>query len=125
MSSEAPAFSPEIEAAIRTVREDVARLHGELVRYDLIVWTGGWSLAGWKIGGGLAGFLGWGLLPIVSVALRAPHTENILILLLSALLIGRRMQGNPGDEMDTASMMPSTCPVPNFSRSFENRFEMA
>ncbi|MBW8762873.1 MAG: L-ribulose-5-phosphate 4-epimerase [Microbacterium sp.] len=41
MSSEAPAFTPEVEAAIQTVREDVARLHGELVRYNLIVWTGG------------------------------------------------------------------------------------
>ncbi|MCI1018733.1 L-ribulose-5-phosphate 4-epimerase [Microbacterium sp. C5A9] len=41
MSNEAPAFSAEIDAAIRTVREDVARLHGELVRYGLIVWTGG------------------------------------------------------------------------------------
>ena len=34
-------FSPEIEAAIATVRDDVARLHGELTRYDLVVWTGG------------------------------------------------------------------------------------
>lgn len=34
-------FTPEVEAAIRTVREDVARLHAELVRYDLVVWTGG------------------------------------------------------------------------------------
>ncbi|GAA1227837.1 L-ribulose-5-phosphate 4-epimerase [Microbacterium phyllosphaerae] len=47
VSNEAPAFSdenafsPEIAAAIQAVREDVARLHGELVRYDLIVWTGG------------------------------------------------------------------------------------
>ena len=41
MSSEAPAFTPEVEAAIHTVREDVARLHGELVRYNLVVWTGG------------------------------------------------------------------------------------
>lgn len=41
MSSEAPVFTPEVEAAIQTVREDVARLHGELVRYNLIVWTGG------------------------------------------------------------------------------------
>ncbi|MCP1427902.1 L-ribulose-5-phosphate 4-epimerase [Microbacterium foliorum] len=41
MSNEAPAFSPEIAAAIQTVREDVARLHGELVRYGLVVWTGG------------------------------------------------------------------------------------
>ncbi|WP_314097575.1 L-ribulose-5-phosphate 4-epimerase [Microbacterium foliorum] len=41
MSNEAPAFSPEITAAIQAVREDVARLHGELVRYGLVVWTGG------------------------------------------------------------------------------------
>ncbi|HWV50674.1 MAG TPA: L-ribulose-5-phosphate 4-epimerase [Microbacterium sp.] len=41
MSNEAPVFTPEVEAAIQTVREDVARLHGELVRYELIVWTGG------------------------------------------------------------------------------------
>lgn len=41
MSNEAPVFSAEIDAAIQAVREDVARLHGELVRYDLIVWTGG------------------------------------------------------------------------------------
>ena len=41
MSNEAPVFSAEIDAAIRTVREDVARLHGELVRNNLIVWTGG------------------------------------------------------------------------------------
>lgn len=41
MSNEAPAFSAEIDASIKTVREDVARLHGELVRYGLVVWTGG------------------------------------------------------------------------------------
>ena len=31
----------DIDAAIAQVREDVARLHGELVRYGLVVWTGG------------------------------------------------------------------------------------
>lgn len=41
MSNEAPTFSDEVESAIRTVRADVARLHGELVRYGLVVWTGG------------------------------------------------------------------------------------
>ncbi|MFK4761654.1 L-ribulose-5-phosphate 4-epimerase [Microbacterium sp. ZW T5_45] len=41
MSNEAPAYTPEVEASIQKVREDVARLHGELVRYNLIVWTGG------------------------------------------------------------------------------------
>ncbi|HEU4321211.1 MAG TPA: glycerol-3-phosphate acyltransferase [Acidimicrobiia bacterium] len=70
----------------------------------LAIWTTGWAIAGWKIGGGLAGFLGWGLLPIVSVALGAPVTESLVIFLLTAVLIGRRMQGNPGDEMDAASM---------------------
>ncbi|MET1052453.1 MAG: L-ribulose-5-phosphate 4-epimerase, partial [Mycetocola sp.] len=34
-------FSPEIEVAIARVRADVSRLHGELVRYGLVVWTGG------------------------------------------------------------------------------------
>ncbi|KJC64187.1 ribulose 5-phosphate epimerase [Agreia bicolorata] len=34
-------FTPEIQDAIARVREDVARLHGELVRYGLVIWTGG------------------------------------------------------------------------------------
>ena len=34
-------FTPEIQASIDAVRQDVARLHGELVRYGLVVWTGG------------------------------------------------------------------------------------
>jgi L-ribulose-5-phosphate 4-epimerase len=35
------AFEPETEVAIARVRADVARLHGELVRNNLVVWTGG------------------------------------------------------------------------------------
>jgi len=34
-------FTPEIQDAIARVRADVARLHGELVRYGLVIWTGG------------------------------------------------------------------------------------
>jgi L-ribulose-5-phosphate 4-epimerase len=34
-------FSPDVEAAIAHVRRDVAELHAELVRYGLVVWTGG------------------------------------------------------------------------------------
>ncbi|MFB8387158.1 L-ribulose-5-phosphate 4-epimerase [Microbacterium sp. NPDC055910] len=34
-------FAPDVEAAIAATRDDVARLHGELVRYGLVVWTGG------------------------------------------------------------------------------------
>jgi L-ribulose-5-phosphate 4-epimerase len=36
-----PTFPPEIQAAIDRVRTDVAELHGELVKYQLIIWTGG------------------------------------------------------------------------------------
>lgn len=71
----------------------------------LAIWVGGWSLAGWRIGGGLAGFVGWGLLPVVSVAMGRPVTVSLVVLLLSAILVGRRMQGNPGDETDTSSML--------------------
>ncbi|MHA7190122.1 L-ribulose-5-phosphate 4-epimerase [Arthrobacter sp. MDT2-16] len=34
-------FTPGVEAAIDAVRQDVAALHAELVRYGLVVWTGG------------------------------------------------------------------------------------
>lgn len=37
----APALSPEVAASVAAVRAEVATLHGELVRYGLIVWTGG------------------------------------------------------------------------------------
>ncbi len=36
-----PAFSAEVGASIVDVRAAVAALHGELVRYGLVVWTGG------------------------------------------------------------------------------------
>jgi len=71
----------------------------------LVIWTTGWALAGWRIGGGLAGFVGWGLLPVVSVSLGRPVTESMVVLLLCSILIGRRMQGNTGDDLDTSSMM--------------------
>lgn len=71
----------------------------------LLIWTGGWALVGWKIGGGAAGFLGWGLLPIVSVAMGQPPTLSLLFLLLSAVVIARRIQGNPGDAMDRRAAM--------------------
>lgn len=34
-------FSPEVERAIKEARAEVAALHGELVRYGLVIWTGG------------------------------------------------------------------------------------
>ena len=34
-------YGPAIEVAIARVRAEVAKLHGELTRYGLVVWTGG------------------------------------------------------------------------------------
>jgi len=34
-------FSPEVQVSIARVRDEVAALHSELVRYELVVWTGG------------------------------------------------------------------------------------
>ena len=34
-------YGPEVEVAIARVRADVAKLHAELARYGLVVWTGG------------------------------------------------------------------------------------
>jgi L-ribulose-5-phosphate 4-epimerase len=39
--SDAAPFTPEVQEAIDAIRADVAKLHAELVRYNLIVWTGG------------------------------------------------------------------------------------
>lgn len=76
---------------------------GVLLALDpvMLAWTTGWAVAGWKIGGGLAGFLGWGLLPIVSIALGRPATESVFLALLAVVLMGRRMQGNVGDPSGT------------------------
>ncbi|HIW98667.1 MAG TPA: L-ribulose-5-phosphate 4-epimerase [Candidatus Nesterenkonia stercoripullorum] len=41
MGSRQPVFTAEVEEAISAIRADVARLHAELVRYELAVWTGG------------------------------------------------------------------------------------
>lgn len=37
----ATAFTPELQVTIARVREEVSDLHAELVRYGLVVWTGG------------------------------------------------------------------------------------
>ncbi|MGO4689800.1 L-ribulose-5-phosphate 4-epimerase [Glaciibacter sp. 2TAF33] len=34
-------YGPQVEVAIARVRSDIAKLHGELVRNNLVVWTGG------------------------------------------------------------------------------------
>jgi glycerol-3-phosphate acyltransferase PlsY len=73
---------------------------GVLVGVDpsLIVWPGGWAIAGWKFGGGLAGFIGWAFLPVIAVVFNKPDAVVLAALGLGLLMIIRRMQGNPGHE---------------------------
>lgn len=85
-------FSPEIEAAIATVREDVARLHGELVRYGLVIWTGG-NVSGRVPGADLFVIKPSG----VSYDDLAP--ENMILCDLD----GRVVPGTPGSERSPSS----------------------
>ncbi|MCA1736225.1 MAG: glycerol-3-phosphate acyltransferase [Actinobacteria bacterium] len=62
----------------------------------LIVWPGGWSVAGWKFGGGLAGFIAWSSLPVLSVLFDYPAASVLACFGLAVLCVGRRMQGNLG-----------------------------
>jgi acyl phosphate:glycerol-3-phosphate acyltransferase len=62
----------------------------------LLVWTGGWAVAGWRLGGGFAGFLGWGLLPLFAFAVGEPAHVVSASAALAGLMAARRIQGNPG-----------------------------
>ena len=62
--------------------------------WPYLIWTAGWSVVGWRIGGGLGGFLGWALLPVLAVALGRPPTESLMLALLAVILMARRVQGN-------------------------------
>lgn len=62
----------------------------------LILWPGVWAMIGWAVGGGLAGFVGWGMLPVFAVAVGAPVTLVLLTVGLAALMVTRRAEGNAG-----------------------------
>lgn len=62
----------------------------------LIVWPGGWAVAGWKFGGGLAGFIAWSSLPVVAVLFNWSSAVVLACFGLAMLCLIRRMQGNSG-----------------------------
>jgi glycerol-3-phosphate acyltransferase PlsY len=64
----------------------------------LAAWPAAWSVVGWLIGGGVAGFVGWGLLPIFGIWI-APTAPVILLCSgLAFAMVIRRAQGNAGLE---------------------------
>ncbi len=68
------------------------------IDFSMLVWPAGWAAAGWKIGGGVGGFIGWTSLPVLAAVFQKPAPVVLASLGLSLLMIGRRMQGNPGHE---------------------------
>lgn len=62
----------------------------------LIVWPGIWAVFGWVIGGGIAGFIGWGLIPAFGLWLEPSRPVILLTAALAVMMIVRRAQGNAG-----------------------------
>ena len=60
----------------------------------LLVWPAAWGVAGWWIGGGIAGFIGWTFLPFVIPFLDVPQVALPISVGLAILILLRRMQGN-------------------------------
>jgi acyl phosphate:glycerol-3-phosphate acyltransferase len=64
----------------------------------LLLWPLAWGIAGWWIGGGVAGFIGWTALPIFAALLDVPQVPQVAVPVtagLAVLILVRRMQGNP------------------------------
>src|SRR5690606_32283053 len=71
----------------------------------LLVWTTLWAVAGWWIGGGFAGFIGWGLLPPIALATGQQSAVVFAAMALTTVVMVRRMQGNVGDPTDLRSRL--------------------
>ncbi|MGH8875541.1 MAG: glycerol-3-phosphate acyltransferase [Acidimicrobiia bacterium] len=61
----------------------------------LVLWTALWAAAGWKLRGGLGGFVGWSTLPMVAAGWARPAPAALLAFGLATLMVTRRIQGNP------------------------------
>lgn len=85
-------FGPRIEVAVARLRDDIARLHAELTRNDLVVWTGG-NVSGRVPGADLFVIKPSG----VDYADLAP--ENMILCDLG----GNVIQGTPGSDRSPSS----------------------
>lgn len=85
----------------------------------LLLWTAVWAVMGWRIGGGLGGFVGWGSLPVFALAAGQPGFVVVLALALSWVIVARRVQGNydrsPGFRAAVVRAVWDTDPVPHSS----------
>lgn len=92
MTEQVQRITPEIQAAIDVTRREVAELHRELVRYDLVVWTGG------NISGRVAGADLFVIKPSgVNYDDLAP--ENMILCTLDGAVV----EGTPGSDRSPSS----------------------
>ena len=87
-----PEFTPELQEVIDSLRREVADLHAELVRYNLVIWTGG-NVSGRVPGADLFVIKPSG----VSYDDLAP--ENMVL----CDLVGNVIPGTPGSERSPSS----------------------
>jgi L-ribulose-5-phosphate 4-epimerase len=92
MSGLGTGASAGVDEAIERVRADVARLHGELVRYGLVVWTGG------NVSGRVPGTDYFVIKPS-----GVPYDELSASAMLLCDLDGRVVEGTPGSERSPSS----------------------
>ena len=85
-------YAPEVEDAIARVRQDVAALHAELVRYELVVWTGG-NISGRVPGADLF------VIKPSGVVYDELTAENMILCDLD----GNVVEGTPGSERSPSS----------------------
>jgi acyl phosphate:glycerol-3-phosphate acyltransferase len=64
--------------------------------WELVAWPGVWAVIGWAIGGGVAGFIGWGLLPVFAWWTQPSLSVLVFTVGLAAMMMIRRAQGNAG-----------------------------
>lgn len=67
---------------------------------SLLVWTGLWAVAGWWIGGGIGGFIGWSLLAPVAVVGGHSRVVVLTTATLALIVFVRRAQGQAGDSLE-------------------------
>jgi MFS family permease len=63
---------------------------------SLILWPLAWAVAGWSLGGGIGGFIGWAPLGLVASTLDKSQMVVTGAYALGVLAVVRRMQGNRG-----------------------------
>ncbi len=92
MTDHPPTHGADLDAAIERVRAEVAHLHGELVRYGLVVWTGG------NVSGRVPGTDYFVIKPS-----GVPYDELTASAMLLCDLDGTVVAGTPGSERSPSS----------------------